>query len=210
MGFVWHWKSGDREAPSVLIKKAGRADKEQLKVGRARSDKGLQKITKSPTLVVQRRPASRAPAAVRPLSGKLFNNGSSSYRYLPSIRAIRQEELGSISDFKLIEKKFGRALIRSQASFDSAGWVVQNQKSHLLGVVTGIIKVKLKDFDKRNQISEEFALVEYYSFPGIRLTLLQADAHDLEGLQGIQRALSGDPRVESASLEILEAPVSVQ
>lgn len=153
--------------------------------------------------------------------GKVIQGEHGSYQHLPEVRAVERSSLNvspqqavdrlGLSNVAVIETKGRLVLFRlpqlASAQVERFGEAtvyptVLNLRTSKLGVLTGVLVVKLRDATTSTAIAGSHGLEVMRAFPHIRTVFFRptsgADVADLAA------ALQADPRVEKAYPEIIE------
>lgn len=137
-----------------------------------------------------------------------FSQGQSEFLVVKNLYIAPISSRDSFEKSEIIEEKFKRLIVtRPSGSVDSA-LVVQNSRTKILGIVTGVFKIKLKDHSQWTEVQDEYEFKLEGNFPGIRLTLLKTS--DFQNIHDQLESLSKDSRVERVELEVLENQVQVK
>lgn len=156
----------------------------------------------NPPQFVERKPAAFTKVNIIP--SQVFKMGSKRFALVEGVNVVDSKERSSYEPENIIDEKFNKLLVKGPIHGDSQGLVVQNQRTKRLGIMTGVFKIKLKDFQNWSELKEENDLVLEGNFPGIRLSLLKTT--NLDEIESLMTKFSGDQRIERVELEILESP----
>ena len=157
---------------------------------------------------------SKAPSDSERLSQRLegWANASSetiessgvAYKVVSEVRAIPSSEFRP-ADGNVIERRGNFILFEPNRDAPlGAKFVVYNEKTKSLGVITGAYQVALKDFSSNNGIASQYHLKAVQGFEELKVAFYQNERVELAEITSVLEQLKNDPRVERADLHILD------
>lgn len=148
--------------------------------------------------------------------GDTFDNDGTTYAWLPTLRAARQEDKTNLSrketdliDRQLIEQKgrfkiYGTATRRAMSRGEESATkpVALNMHTKSLAVITGNLWLKLKDMQNARSIAVEYGLVFDFANDAMRTAFYKAPAD--ADIKGLRERLQADPRIERVTLDMVD------
>lgn len=207
----WDKYQEAKEAPGTSSDSEKKKSSKPIRFKRlpANGDKGQAPVQRPPIQSNFRPPimleniSKRKPASFRPSESNLISTGNSTYSLVNNLKVVDVSERDNYSPEDIVQEKFNKLLVKSESG-GSLGRAVLNQRTNQLGILTGVLKIKLHEHGQWVGLSEKFNLEEEAQFPGIRLSLLKTT--DLDNIDSIYGQLKADPLVERVELEILVNP----